>query len=546
MERMGPVLVEQSDVVSLDDPARQWLIWQEEGTFTKNPDIVPLPDGRLLGVFNACDAHWPREFTRITLIESRDRGRTWGRARVIAAAFPGRGEERWVTPRLTRLRNGRLFVVCDQNDYRHCHEDQPPGIYAWWSDDDGETWDGPHPTGIPGIEPDHVVELADGTLLCGTHFMRARTQKLTEAVLRSADGGRTWGEMAIIAGDAVHNYCEGAIVPLASGRLVCVMRENNHMNYPSYLAFSDDAGRTWSRPVEAPFAGDRPFAGQLPDGRTLVTFRNQAGRPGLSAWLGDIEREHGYKVARAGAGAAHTVIHQHIPADLPTVPVTAGATRDGDALVLTNGLETVTRYLILPPESFTSGVRFTAEVQLEGEDGVPAATVLIARVGLHLTLFPDGLRIHVNQHRAIDLRQRRSLDVTHRGGLIEVRVDGEIVASNLVYRETVWERSFFGNGPDHRGAVHWFAVSYATDNPTEPPHRWEWQAASRTYPNQYAIDRWRELDYNPTPNPDHGYSTWVQFEDGEIFVADYTNEGAPAGKAALRGYSLHLSDFAGE
>ena len=203
-----------------------------------------------------------------------------GRPRVIAEALPGRGNERWVTPRLTRLRSGRLIVVCDQNDYRHCHEEQPPGIYLWWSDDAGETWDGPHPTGIPGIEPDHVVELADGTLLCGTHFMRARTRKLTEAVLRSTDGGRTWGEMAIVAGDAVHNYCEGAIVPLRSGRLVCILRENNHTNYPSYLAFSDDAGRTWTKPVEAPFAGDRPFGGQLADGHTLVTFRNQAGRPG--------------------------------------------------------------------------------------------------------------------------------------------------------------------------------------------------------------------------------------------------------------------------
>ena len=69
--------VEQSDVVSLDDATRQSMIWQESGVFTKNPDIVPLPDGRLLGVFNACDAHWAREFTRITLIESADRGQTW-------------------------------------------------------------------------------------------------------------------------------------------------------------------------------------------------------------------------------------------------------------------------------------------------------------------------------------------------------------------------------------------------------------------------------------------------------------------------------------
>lgn len=190
-----------SDVRSLDTPGRWWPMWCEAGAFTKNSDIVPLPDGRLVCVVNVCDAHWPRDFTRITLIESSDRGRTWGRARVVSAAYPGRGEERWVTPRLSRLRDGRLAIVCDQNDYRHCHEHQPPGIYLWWSRDDGETWDGPHTTGIIGIEPDHVVELADGTLLCGTHYMRAQTQKLTEAVARSTDGGKTWGDLTTIGGD---------------------------------------------------------------------------------------------------------------------------------------------------------------------------------------------------------------------------------------------------------------------------------------------------------------------------------------------------------
>lgn len=533
----------RSDVLSLDDPARQIAMWSEPGVFTKNPDIIALPDGRLLGVFNACDAHWPREFTRITLLESNDRGRTWARKGVIAEAFPGKGEERWVTPRLSRLRSGRLLVVCDQNDYRHCHETQPPGIYLWHSDDDGATWSGPHPTGIPGIEPDHIVELADGTLLCGTHFMRGATQKLTEAVLRSTDGGKTWGATRIIAGDAVHNYCEGAIVPLASGRLVCIIRENNHNNYPSYLSFSDNNGHTWSRPVEAPFAGDRPFGRQLADGRTLVTFRNQTGRPGLYGWLGDIETEHGYKVARAGVGATHTVLRT-FPADLAAAPTTAGASLADGALVLENGPESVTRYLLLPPESFTSGMRFTADIQLDGTDGVPAASVLIARIGLHLVLYPDGLRIHANQHRLIDLRRRRTISVTHNAGLIEVQVDGDLVASNLVYRETLWERSYFGNGPDHAGEARWFATSYETDNPTEPPHRWSWSAATDTYPNQYAIDRWRELDHNPTPNPDHGYSSWLPFADGEIFVADYTNEGAPPGKGALRGYLLRVKDFA--
>ena len=111
----------------------------------------------------------------------------------------------------------------------------------------------------------------------GSHFLPADTQKHAEYIWRSADGGKTWGRGVAVAKDAVHMYCEGAYVPLAGGALLCVMRDNLHHNYPSQVSLSFDNGDTWTAPVEAPFAGDRPFIGQLADGRILVTFRNQAG-----------------------------------------------------------------------------------------------------------------------------------------------------------------------------------------------------------------------------------------------------------------------------
>ena len=115
-------------------------IYRDDRYFTKNPDIVLLPGGKLLCVFNETDYHWPTEFSRITVIESGDYGATWGNPRIVDQAYRRRGEERWVTPRISRLRDGRLVIVCDQNDYQHCHESQPAGICAWWSEDDGDTW----------------------------------------------------------------------------------------------------------------------------------------------------------------------------------------------------------------------------------------------------------------------------------------------------------------------------------------------------------------------------------------------------------------------
>lgn len=538
----------RNDVRSLDCPDRQWVAWQQDGVFTKNPDVVMLLSGKLLCTFNACDCHWPREFSKISVIESTDRGLTWGRPRVVSAAYPGRGDERWVTPRISLLSDGRLAIVCDQNDYRHCHETQPPGIYAWWSHDQGDTWEGPTPTGIPGIEPDRVRELPDGTLLVGSQFMRPSTQKLAQAVSRSTDGGKTWGDLAIVASDPVHNHCEGAFVQLQSGRLACIMRENNHGGYPSYVSMSDDRGRTWSSIAEAPFAGDRPFAAQLPDGRTLVTFRNQTGRPGLCAWLGDIESERGYKVARGGAGRPHSAVHDDSSAQGDVVDARGlGVGLEDGQLVLQNGPDTVTRYVLMPPESFTSQVRFECEVQVEGPDRVPAASIVIARVGVSLVIQPDGVRLSTgvsqgSDRRAVDMRQPRRVEIEHQGGLVDVRVDGQIVLSKLVY-DASGLGGFFGNGPDHRGHSAWRSVSYEIRNPAEASHAWQWDARSGDYPNQYAIDRWLELDYNSNPRPDHGYSSWVQFDDGEILVLDYTNEDSPAGKALLKGYRLRAQDF---
>jgi hypothetical protein len=538
----------QTDVRSINLPERQLIMWQDDAVFTKNPDLVELPDGKILCVFNGCDYHWPTEFAKITLIESNDRGQTWGNARVVAASYPTQGDETWVTPRLSRLRDGRLVINCDQNDYRHAHEEQTSGIYTWWSSDDGATWDGPCPTGIPGIEPDHIVELDDGTLLMGTHFMRGDTQKLTEAVARSTDGGVSWGELAIIASDNVHEYCEGTILPLASGRLVCIMRENNHINYPSYLSFSDDGGHSWSNPVEAPFSGDRPFARQLADGRTLVTFRNQAGKPGLYGWLGDIEAEAGYKVTRATTGISHKTIMGDTMTETGIIERhSAGVTLHDDHLAIEASGGRVNRYMLLPPESHKSRVLFEATLQVEGEDGIAAGVMQIANVGFMLTLFPDKLVLSGPAlkagTRAVDLRQKRTLRVSVNRGINEVSVDGEVLLSRLVHHQGIWDRSYFGNSPEQTGTVRWFEVRYSALNPTEPAHSWYWNAASGTYPNQYEIDRWLEIDYNSNPRPDHGYSSWLQFDNGDIFVADYSNKTAAPGKAMLKGYWMTVRDF---
>ncbi len=49
------------------------------------------------------------------------------------------------------------------------------------------------------------------------------------------------------------------------------------------------------------------------------------------------------------------------------------------------------------------------------------------------------------------------------------------------------------------------------------------------------------LDYDRSPNPDGGYSGWVQFDDGEIYAVTYIVDDAP--KAQIRGYSFYPGEF---
>ena len=245
---------------TLEGTGRVWDIWRIPGRFTKNPDIIRFPNGRMMLVFCETDQHWALKFSRITTLESTDGGKTWGVSRVIAEADIQKGEERWVTPRLSRLRSGRLIIICDHDDYHYYHEDRPSGIWIWFSDDEGKSWSAPKLTGVPGIEPGRVIELADGTLLMNAHMAFRDNFKMAEFVMRSTDGGRSWKDLAVIAKDKVHNHVEGHILEHSSGTLVCILRENNHNGYPSYVAFSPDQGRTWSRPRALPFSGDRPFA----------------------------------------------------------------------------------------------------------------------------------------------------------------------------------------------------------------------------------------------------------------------------------------------
>lgn len=544
---------------TLEGTGRLFDVWRIPRRFTKNPDIIRFPSGRLMLVFSDCDKHWPEESSRITTLESGDGGATWGNPRVVAEALIEKGDERWLTPRLSRLRSGRLVIVCDHDDYNYYHIERPSGVWIWFSDDEGATWSEPRHTTIPGIEPDRVVELADGALITTTEVVLHDNWRLAMLASRSRDGGLTWDPPSVVAKDPGHDYNEGAVVVLSNGALACVMREENHNGYPSCVAFSYDLGRTWSGVRPLPFSGDRPYAKELRDGRVLVTYRNQAGNRGTHAWVGDLT-DTAYQVSGVHYG--------------DEVRLT------GDALHIANRPRGVTRYLLQPPENLRSDILLEARLRVAGPPGVPLATLHVSRVSFRVLVLRDAIWCDFRRRPAssanpgfhgstsgprvdaahpVDMTEYHTVRVQATAGRMWVSVDGEEVIHGVVTREWPLEETWFGREPEAGGEAWFQHVSYHIRNQHEPEYVWHWNARRGRLPDQYQLDHMLEISTNPPADPvayseghrgevssgvpDNGYSSWVELPDGNVYFVDYTNHGDPAPFGHLYGAVLTPDDF---
>ncbi len=98
----------------------------------------------------------------------------------------------------------------------------------------------------------------------------------------SYDGGLTWSEPQAVFQSRVVHLCEPGIVRSPDGKQLAVLLRENSRRMNSHIIFSDDEGKTWTAPRQLPNAltGDRHQAIYTPDGRLLISFRDNS--PGLS------------------------------------------------------------------------------------------------------------------------------------------------------------------------------------------------------------------------------------------------------------------------
>lgn len=147
----------------------------------------------------------------------------------------------------------------------------------------------------------------------------------------------------------------------------------------------------------------------------------------------------------------------------------------------------------------------------------------------------------------IALLVRRSLD----GGrtweaprvVVQVYLDGKDVLRFRLPSSGPLVPTCFGSAPNGTGTSFWRWASYVTKSQREAEYVWLWDARSGGYPDQYESERMLELHAKTHEQPDNGYSSWVQLDDGEILVLDYTNEGDRIGLSHIVGCSVREEDF---
>lgn len=268
---------------------QKFSISRDDRLYHAWPDVALTPGGKLVCVFSECTHHGDRSYTRVMVCDSDDRGRTWSPKRPITEALhckPPQGPW-WNCARITALRDGRLVVVVDRINGSGEGAGGEQSNWLFFSDDAGRNWSAPVATPIVGIVPDQVIELRSGRWLLGAHTRIATPcgEFWSQRCWRSDDQGQTWrGPHQIALSDQL-KLCEGSILELPGGELVCFMRENSGKGLNAYKALSSDGGASWGPLTQFPLPGcHRPVAGMLRSGKVMITHRFMQGGQGWVGW----------------------------------------------------------------------------------------------------------------------------------------------------------------------------------------------------------------------------------------------------------------------
>ncbi len=265
-----------------DDKDRQVIVDKEKGQYLGHPTTVLFEDNTtMLTVF-------PKGHGRggIVYKKSADAGLSW------SDRLPT--PESWATsrevPTLHRVvdKYGKKRLIMWSGLY--------PARLAV-SEDDGDTWSDLETVGNWGgivvmgsviplnsgkghymalFHDDQRFFAYDGKALYENDAEQHNSHMFTLYKTLSEDGGLTWSFPERIAQSREIQICEPGFIRSPDGNQLAVLLRENSRRDNSQIIFSNDEGKTWTRPRPLPneLTGDRHVLRYAPDGRLLVVFRD--------------------------------------------------------------------------------------------------------------------------------------------------------------------------------------------------------------------------------------------------------------------------------
>jgi hypothetical protein len=193
--------------------------------------------------------------------------------------------------------------------------DSAPDLFTTASSDRGRTWSSPRAlrtTRLAWASPyGRIIAAPDGSLVMPAYGMARdaeETGRFDAVVMRSRDGGTSWGdESLVLAGGSELALCFAA--PDRPDQLVGAVRRAEG---DTAIVHSRDAGRTWGAPSAATRIAEHPADLCLlhASGRLLLTFgrrRRPLGVGALTSGDGGATWDTDHEVLLAGDGIGHDV-----------------------------------------------------------------------------------------------------------------------------------------------------------------------------------------------------------------------------------------------
>lgn len=239
------------------------------------PALCVAANGDLVMAYTKCSTHTAFD-GKLIVRRSQDKGATWGSEQtVFDFDTDGGGTDFWASGGLTTLADGRIMLLVGK---RVSGAGVVDGIGYFESSDNGATWGSvntlnPSLTGF-AAEGGGIYELSNGDLLFPFYGQNSTDAgKWSACLLRSTDGGATWGSQVTVAPGITDGktYAEPGFVEIGS-TLYCFFREEGSTEMR--ITTSTNNGATWgARSAVIGLASGRMTPLKLATGEVITPIR---------------------------------------------------------------------------------------------------------------------------------------------------------------------------------------------------------------------------------------------------------------------------------